>query len=116
MSAPDERRANGTFLPGYTANPSGRPKIAEEIKTLAREHAPDAFKRICELLESDDERTAFAAAQEILNRAYGRPTQAIEQTIEYPDIRQLYLEASQLANGYHAKVVEGRTIEGDIEW
>src|SRR5438876_7935982 len=87
-----EREANGRFLPGFTPNPSGRPKIVDEIRQLARQHAPDAFKRVCELVDSEDERTALAAAQEILNRAYGRPMQAIEQTIEHTDIRQLYLE------------------------
>jgi hypothetical protein len=111
-----EREANGRFRPGFTPNPGGRPKIVEEIKSLARQHAPEAFRRVCELVGSEDERTALAAAQEILNRAYGRPTQAIEQTVEYPDIKQLYLHAVQLANGHSAKVVEGRTIEGEIEW
>jgi hypothetical protein len=111
-----EREANGRFLPGFTPNPSGRPKVVGEIKQLARQHAPGAFKRICELVDSEDERTALAAAQEILNRAYGRPVQAIEQTVEYPDIKQLYLQAVQLANGHNAKVVDGRTIDGEIEW
>ncbi|WJR78772.1 hypothetical protein [Bradyrhizobium sp. NP1] len=116
MNEVAERDTGGRWLPGFTPNPSGRPKIVEEIKSLARQHAPEAFKRVCELVGSEDERTALAAAQEILNRAYGRPTQAIEQTVEYPDIKQLYLQAVQLANGHNAKVVEGRTIDGEIEW
>ena len=113
-----ERETNGRFLPGFTPNPSGRPKIVDEIKQLARERAPDAFKRVCGLMGSADERIALAASQEVLNRAYGRPMQGIEQTIEHLDIRQLYLQATQLANGHGAKVVEGRTIEipETIEW
>ena len=112
-----ERDANGRFLPGFTPNPRGRPKIVDEIKQLARQHAPDAFRRVCELVGSEDERTALAAAQEILNRAYGRPTQAIEQTIEHLDIKQLYLQATKLANGHGAKVVEGRVVEApETEW
>jgi hypothetical protein len=40
-----------------------------------------------------------------------------EQKIEHTDIRQLYLEALQLANGHGAKVVEGREIEPpETEW
>jgi hypothetical protein len=65
---------------GKSGNPSGRPKIVTQIKELARAHGGEAFKKILELMRSDDERVAFAAAQEILNRAYGKPTQAVDVT------------------------------------
>jgi Family of unknown function (DUF5681) len=70
----------GTFQKGKSGNPSGRPKIVSEIKELAQQHAPEAFKKVVGLLKSDDERVAFVAAQEILNRAYGKPTQSMEVT------------------------------------
>ncbi|WPO42526.1 hypothetical protein [Tardiphaga sp. 42S5] len=116
MNEVAERDAHGRLLPGKSLNPGGRPKIVEEIRELARQHAPVAFKRVCDLVESADERTALAAAQEILNRAYGKPMQAIEQKVEHLDIRQLYLEALQLANGHGAKVVDGRVIEPETDW
>lgn len=117
MNEAVERDARGRLQPGFTLNPGGRPKIVEEIRQLARQHAPDAFKRVCELVGSDDERTALAAAQEILNRAYGRPMQAIEQKVEHIDIRQLYLQATQLVNGHNAKLVECPVIDSpQTEW
>lgn len=111
-----ERDAQGRLLPGRSLNPGGRHRDTGEIRELARQHAPVAFKRVCDLVESADERTALAAAQEILNRAYGKPMQAVEQKIEHLDIRQLYLQATQLANGHGAKVVDGRVIEPETDW
>jgi hypothetical protein len=48
MSEIATREANGRFLPGLSGNPSSRPKVVAEIRELARQRAPAAF-RICEL-------------------------------------------------------------------
>ncbi|TXH52118.1 MAG: hypothetical protein E6Q97_16830 [Desulfurellales bacterium] len=65
---------------GQSGNPGGRPKILEEVKSLAREKGRAAFERIVELMGSDDERVAFAAAKEVLDRAYGKAPQHMEIT------------------------------------
>lgn len=66
------------FQKGQSGNPNGRPKRTAVIKEMALDASPDAFRRILELAQSDDERVAFVACQEILNRAYGKPTQALQ--------------------------------------
>lgn len=60
----------------------GRPKgslnkATKDIKELARELAPDATKRLKELLQSDSEAVALGAVKEIYDRAYGKATQPI---------------------------------------
>lgn len=96
------------FKAGQSGNPNGRPKIAGEIKALAREHAPTAFKRVLELLKSDDERVAFVAAQEILNRAYGKPTQYLDVT-ERKDISDLTdAELATIATASRDRVIEAQ--------
>jgi hypothetical protein len=105
------RDTHGRFLPGVTGNPSGRPKVVEEIQQIARQAAPAAFQRIVELAGSADERIALAASQAILDRAYGRPVQAVQSEVKKIDVNQMFLEAVKAVNererGDGAKVVDG---------
>ena len=66
------------FAKGRSGNPGGRPKVEGEIRELAQKHGPDALKRLVELMKSENERVAVAAAQVILDRAYGKPQQALQ--------------------------------------
>ena len=68
------------FTKGQSGNPGGRPKVVTAIRELAQQHGHRAFGRVLELVSSEDERVALAAAQEVLNRAYGKPIQATELT------------------------------------
>lgn len=108
---------SGQWAPGVSGNPSGRPAIVAEIRELARAEAPAAFKRICALVASADERTALAASQEILNRAYGKPTQSVDSTVKTFDLGALYVEALKIVNDQHSpRVVHGQVIEPGVEW
>jgi hypothetical protein len=71
-------RKPGTFAPGQSGNPGGRPKEAAEVKALAREHGAEAIAKLVLLLRDDDKRTALAAAQALLDRGYGKPGQSVE--------------------------------------
>lgn len=65
------------FKPGQSGNPAGRAKIPEDIRIKAMRFTGRALERITELIESDDERVAFMASKELLDRVYGR-TKTVE--------------------------------------
>lgn len=56
---------------------------AREITDLARKHAPDAIARLGKIIRKDNasEMAQIAAANSLLDRGYGKPTQNINQTV-----------------------------------
>jgi hypothetical protein len=70
----------GTFEPGKSGNPTGRPKVVAEVRDLARAHTTRAIDRLVELMESEDGRIAVAASKELLDRGYGKATQPLEHS------------------------------------
>ena len=67
------------FQPGQSGNPSGRPKENAEVKALARKHTEGAIATLASIMldESAKGSERVAAAQALLDRGYGKPTQAI---------------------------------------
>lgn len=70
----------GGFKKGQSGNPLGKPKENPEIKELARQHSTEAFNKIIQLMKSDDDKIAFAASREVLDRGYGKAPQSMEVT------------------------------------
>ena len=66
------------FQPGQSGNPGGRPKENAEVKAAARAAGPEAIEKLLELMRGDDRRTALAAAQALLDRGFGKPSQSVE--------------------------------------
>jgi hypothetical protein len=48
---------------------------------------------------------ALAAAQEVLNRVYGKPLQSVESDVRTLNIGEAYLKALQLVNGRARDVI-----------
>lgn len=84
MSDPDNRNSDGTFQKGKSGNPGGRPKSIDEIVQIAREASPDAMRKIIEIMKRPDAPApaAIAAAQHILDRAYGKPKETVDMTVK----------------------------------
>ncbi len=71
-------KSSTTWGAGKSANPGGRSKMEKDVRDLAREHSVAAITRLAWLMENaQSERTQAAAAEALLDRAWGRPAQAI---------------------------------------
>ena len=71
-----------TWQKGKSGNPSGRPKVVNEVRDLARQYGRRALEAIAELAEkSSDDKVRLQAWDKLLDRGYGRPSQHIEADI-----------------------------------
>jgi len=72
----------GKFQKGQSGNPGGRPKEVDEVKELARQHGPEAVKKLVDWLRSDNAKASVSAANALLDRGYGKPAQPLEHSGE----------------------------------
>ena len=75
------RTGNGRFQKGESGNPGGRPKLPADIREAFKAKAPQALEVLTRCLQSGDDRVAMMAAQAILDRGYGKPTQSIDANL-----------------------------------
>lgn len=69
----------GGFRAGKSGNPAGRPKLVADVRALAQTHVADAIKGLAKIAKDDSAPPAarVAAWNAILDRAVGKPAQAI---------------------------------------
>ena len=80
-NTPKQRKATaGSWKPGTSGNPGGRPAFLAEVRQLAQQHTPTAFKTLLEVARSKKANPSarVAAAKELLDRAVGRAPAAPE--------------------------------------
>ncbi len=65
------------FQKGQSGNPGGRPKEADDVRELARQHGPAAIAKLVEWLASDNAKASVSACQVLLDRGYGKAVQAL---------------------------------------
>lgn len=83
-------RHAGMFKPGMSGNPIGRPKTDIKIKELAQQHTEIAIKTLVDIAGNPNanDSARVQAANAILDRAYGKPAQHVENlnmNISYED-------------------------------
>lgn len=75
------------FQPGQSGNPGGRPKLDPRLRDMARAKTEEAFAVILDCLADPDKKIALRAAEVLLDRGYGRPTQPISGDEDGPPIQ-----------------------------
>lgn len=73
-----QRDERGRFVTGN--NGGGRTKLPEEIKQMCRDLTPDAISVAARIMMDEDEKASdrLRAVEIILERAWGKPEQAIK--------------------------------------
>ena len=83
---------------GQSGNPSGRPRVFIEIRDLARQHSRVAIETLVKIATSGKSEAArVSAANSILDRGWGKPTQPIAGDPEEPPIGLSLEERRQMA-------------------
>lgn len=70
------RTRAGRFAKGYSGNPAGRPRVVAEVREAAKAHSENAIATLAEIMTDPGQPAGarVAAANAILDRAWGKPT------------------------------------------
>lgn len=72
------RDAMGRLLPGAKLNPGGRPKALKEVQAAAQVRGKACVKVLWAIVSrSKDDFAVIAAARELLDRGYGKPSSKV---------------------------------------
>jgi len=74
------------FEKGRSGNPGGMPKWVGDIKRLCAEHTEEAVSVLLDVMRNGKDRDRVGAAQYLLDRAHGKPVQAIAGDPDRPPV------------------------------
>jgi hypothetical protein len=90
------RTAPGTpFKPGQSGNPTGRPKMPDEVKEAIKANTLPAVNTLIEIMQTGKPELKIKAAEIILDRAYGKAAQPIVGDNEHDPVSVNILNPEQ---------------------
>lgn len=75
---PKRKGGNPAWVKGVSGNPSGKPRSFSELRHKLLKGEPTARKRLMELVDSENERTALEALALYYAYAMGKPAEAMD--------------------------------------
>jgi hypothetical protein len=87
----------GGFVAGKSGNPGGRPRSLASVMHEARKHTGPAISTLVKLMKTArSESVKLGAASAILDRAWGRPIQALQLDSNFVNKRLVDLSPEEL--------------------
>ena len=74
------------FQPGQSGNPGGRVGVDPKVREAARQYTEQAMAVLGQALNHEDARIAIKAAEVLLDRGWGKPTQPLSGASDEPPI------------------------------
>jgi hypothetical protein len=68
------------WVKGVSGNPGGRPKLELSVRELAQQYSTEALETLVHVMRTGKPGDRITAANAVLDRAYGRPTQSVEMS------------------------------------
>lgn len=79
----------GLWKKGQSGNPGGRPALAGHVRDLARQYTEESVKTLVEIMRDKKAHATSraTAAQSLLDRGWGKPSQPVGGAEDLPPIR-----------------------------
>ncbi len=118
----ENRDAAGRFVPGQSGNPSGRPKVAPELRAAAQEVSIEGLKVLTGIMrdEKAPQNARINAVQAIWDRGFGKPDQQhrVSGQINFAHLLAEYSQLLALEDAGAAQVLaleDGHAIDDDAK-
>ncbi len=109
------RDQSGRLRPGSSSlNPGGRPKTPERVRAMLEGLTEQAVLALEEALNGDDPKLRMIAAQEVLNRALGRPHTTASVEVKTADVSAAHIAALNELTALAKASKHANTIEAEV--
>ena len=104
------------FMKGQSGNPAGRPREIGDLREMARKRTEQALETLTEVMldKAAPPSARVTAANSILDRGFGRPSQEIIQKSDETPLLSVEEAAKRIAFAINKAQAKGITLDGDF--